>query len=469
MTATDSKPGPTNATWREIMAEGRTPRLVLIWLAVWLFAADSLVTATIMPSVGHALGGVEFFSWATAGYLLASVFAGSSAGLLAKRFGLRQATAWSAALYAVGCAIGALAPNMTVFLIGRLLQGLGGGWVSGFASVAIGLLFANRMLPRVYAATAAIWGIATLLGPLVGGVFADAGAWRFVFWFFAVQAVGVALASLWLLPRGEGGDAKAGLAWLQLALTAAGVSAMGAADIAGSVVGSVALSVVGLALLALMVAVDAKAGVRLLPKGSNDPRTVVGSGYAAMFLLTASSMAFSVYGAAILQTLAGYSALFAGYVIAVEALAWTLTALMVSHLSASWPGRLIRVGGPILVLGLVLSAVGFPIPSLAWVLAAAVATGAAFGLSWSFMSQRVLGCLPDDERAIGAGGITTVRLTGSAAGAAGAAAVANLCGFAHGFSVEAARSAGVWIFVAFVPVAALGWLAAWRLGRDEAA
>src|SRR3954464_3377381 len=114
--------------WGDVLGEGRASRFALICLGVWLSAADSLVTATIMPSVGRALGGYAYFGWATAGFLLASVFAAASSGLLAQRFGLRRATAWTAFLYALGCAMSAAAPNMTVFLIGRLLQGLGGGW-----------------------------------------------------------------------------------------------------------------------------------------------------------------------------------------------------------------------------------------------------------------------------------------------------------------------------------------------------
>src|SRR5260370_30736673 len=90
------------ATWADVLSEGRAPSFVLICLGVWLNAADSLVTATIMPSVGRALGGYAYFGWATAGFLLGSVMAGASAGLLAKRFGLRRATAAAAVLHSLG-------------------------------------------------------------------------------------------------------------------------------------------------------------------------------------------------------------------------------------------------------------------------------------------------------------------------------------------------------------------------------
>ena len=95
--------------------------------------------------------------------------------------------------------------------------------------------------------------------------------------------------------------------------------------------------------------------------------------------------------------------------------------------------------------------------------------GAGFGLGWAFMSQRLLASLPAQERAIGAAGITTVRLTGSAAGAAVAAAVANLVGVSHGLTAGSARDAGIWVFAAVLPVMAAGAWAAWRLGRDRTA
>ena len=89
---------PVHGTWKDVLAEGRLAQFVLICLAVWLHAADSLVTATIMPSVGADLGGYAYFGWATAGFLLGSVVAGASAGWLTGRTGLRRAFAFSAAI-----------------------------------------------------------------------------------------------------------------------------------------------------------------------------------------------------------------------------------------------------------------------------------------------------------------------------------------------------------------------------------
>ncbi|MDO9431498.1 MAG: MFS transporter [Pseudomonadota bacterium] len=456
-----------DGSWGDVMADGRLPRFILICLGVWISAADSLVTATIMPSVGADLGGYAYFGWATAGFLLGSVLAGASSGLLALRFGLRRATAAAALLYAVGCALSAAGPDIWSFLIGRLLQGMGGGWVVGFCSVAIGLLFPDRLLPRVYAAITAVWGVASLLGPMIGGIFADLGAWRWVFWLFAIQALGVAWAAFVMLPRGDQNQADSRVAWPQLTLIAAGVSAIGLADMAHDFARSAALIALGIALLAAMVWVDGRSAVRLLPKGTGNLRSIAGAGLATMFLLTTASMGFSIYGPAILQTLAGFSALAAGYVIAGEAAAWTVLGLIVAHLTGAWPVRMIRLGAVVATLGVLLSALVFPSGSVLGVIVAGLFLGGGFGLAWAFMSQRILAALPLEERAIGAAAMTTVRLTGAAVGAAAAGAVANLVGFSEGLSEVTAKAAGLWVFVSILPVAMLGVWTAWRLTAER--
>jgi MFS family permease len=459
-----SAAAPASGSWADVLGEGRLPLFILICLAVWLNAADSLITATIMPSVGRSLGGYVYFGWATAGFLLGSVLAGASSGVLALRFGLRSATAVAALIYAGGCALSAVAPEIFTFLAGRVLQGVGGGWVVGLCTVAIGLLFANRLLPRVFAAISSVWGVAVIVGPMLGGLFADQGAWRAVFWLFAVQGVAVAVAARFMLPAADAGATGTAVAWRQLGLVAVGVMLIAVADLAGDFAGTALLTASGVAVFVFALRLDGRSAVRLLPRGSSDLRTIHGAGYATMFLLNAATMGLLVYGPAVLQTLRGLSALAAGYVVGAEAVFWTAASLPVAGLTGPWPGRLIRLGVAMIFVGLAFCAAVFNGGHLAVVVAAAGFIGCGFGLSWAFLSQGILGALTDEERALGGAGIATVRLVGAAAGSAMAAAVANLSGFAGGFTVPAAQAAGVWVFAAGLPIAALACLTAWRLG-----
>ncbi len=456
------------ASWADVVGGGRLPSFVLICLAVWLSAADSLVTATIMPSVGRSLGGYAYFGWATAGYLMGSVLAAASSGVLAVRFGLRSATAAAALVYAGGCVLSAAAPEIFTFLSGRLLQGIGGGWLAGLSQVAIGLLFANRLLPRVYASISSVWGVAVLIGPLLGGLFADAGSWRAVFWVFAVQGAIVAAAAGIMLPAAEAAAAAQAVAWRQLTFIAIGITLIAVADLAGDFVQVAALISLGVGAFMFALRLDARGAVRLFPLGSGDPRTIHGAGYATLFLYYVATMGLTVYGPAVLQTLRGVSALAAGYVVSAEALFWTAVSLPVAGLTGRWPSRLIRLGAVAIFVGLASCAAVFDDGDLALVVLAAGLTGVGFGLSYAFITQGILGALTDEERAIGGAGIATARLTGAAAGSALAAAVANLAGFANGFSAPAAQAAGIWVFLAALPVAGLACLSAWHMGTRRA-
>jgi MFS family permease len=451
------------ATWAEVLGEGRLSKFILICLAVWLNAADSLVTATIMPSVGRVLGGYAYFGWATAGYLMGSVLAGASSGVLALRFGLRAATVVAALLYTCGCVVSAAAPEIFTFLSGRVLQGIGGGWLAGLSSVAIGLLFADRFLPRVYSSISSVWGIAILISPMLGGLFADAGSWRAVFWLFAAQGVIVAIAAWAMLPPAEAGATAHAVAWRQLSFVAIGILLIAMADLASDVIRVAGLTILGVGAFLVALRLNAYGEARLFPLGSEDPRTVHGAGYATLFLFYVATMGLTVYGPAVLQTLRGLSALVAGYVVGAEALCWTAVALPISGLTGAWPNRLIRLGAAAIFVGLACCALVFNNGPLASVVAASGLIGAGFGLSYAFITQGILRTA-DTERAIAGAGIATVRLTGAAVGAALAAAIANLAGFAHGFSAPAAGAAGVWIFLAALPVAALACLSAWQMG-----
>lgn len=225
---------------------------------------------------------------------------------------------------------------------------------------------------------------------------------------------------------------------------------------------------VGIAILALVLRLDARAKVRLLPHRAGDLRTVVGSGYAAMFWMTAASMGFAIYGPPILQTLRGLSPLGAGYVIGVESITWTLTALAVASASEKWDAFWVRLGGVCLVLSLVILTWAMSDGPLVWVLVGGALLGAAFGFSWSFMTRRIMAVLSDEDRAIGTSATIAIRQTGASAGAAISGVAAKLVGLSAGLTGPSAQAAAVWVFASVIPLALVGAWAAFRLTGSAA-
>jgi hypothetical protein len=248
-----------------------------------------------------------------------------------------------------------------------------------------------------------------------------------------------------------------------LAVLGVGVGLIAVADMVKAPALSIGVVAAGLGVLALVIWIDHRARVRLLPHRAGDLRTVCGSGYLAMFALTAATMGFAIYGPPILQKLRGFSPLWAGYAVGAESAAWTLAALLVAGATGLWDARWIRIGTACLIVSLAVLAWAMADGPFLWVLTGGSLMGVAFGLSWAFMSRRLLAALSDEDRAIGSSAITAVRQTGAAAGAAISGVAANLCGFSEGLSAASARASSFWVFASVIPLALVGTWAAFRL------
>jgi len=446
--------------WRDLLGEGRGPVLALILLGCWVVAADSLVTATIMPSVGADLDGYAWFGWAAAGFMTGLVVAGAAAGWLAERIGLRGATMLAGLGFALGCALSAAAPGIALFLAGRVLQGCAAGLICCLIYVALALLFPGRFLPRVFALCTSVWGIATFAGPLLGGLFADAGNWRGVFWLFAGQALLFTAACFVLIPARTGMDAAGRLPARPLVLLALGIAAIATAGVAMGALLAILLAAAGLALL-----VAALLGDGLVPRASGP--FPLGTAYLTYFATSAAGTAFALYAPALLQHRWGLSALEAGYLVAVEALAWTAASLLVSGASELWRSRLIVAGAGAILAGVVGVTMLMDGGSLAAIAAAAALLGGGFGLSYAFLGQRVIGSFTDEERTRGSAAIGTVRNAGGALGAALAGIAANGAGFAAGLGDSNFALIAWGAFGSGIPFALAGLIGAILLTRPR--
>ncbi|MGQ0590576.1 MAG: MFS transporter, partial [Sphingosinicella sp.] len=346
---------------------------------------------------------------------------------------------------------------------GRALQGGAAGWIGGLIYVALALLFDGRHLPRVFALCTSVWGIATFAGPLLGGLFADAGLWRGVFWLFAGQALLFTAASFLLIPHAQGKNESGRLPWATMLLVALGTSAVATAGVVASGPLSALLAAAGGALLIAALAADRAGANGLLPRGERG--FPLDAAYLVYFATNAAAAAFALYAPALLQFSAGLSALEAGYLVAIEALAWTAASLAGSGASERWRGRLIVAGAASILAGTLGVTLLMDGGSLLAIGIAAALLGGGFGLAYPFLGQRVIGSFGEATRARGSAAIGAVRNAGGAVGAALAGLAANAAGFGAGLSAGNFSLVAWAAFGIGIPFALAALIAAVRVVR----
>ncbi|WP_127524110.1 MFS transporter [Mesorhizobium sp. Z1-4] len=461
-----------DAGWRQLLTGGNATKIAVVSLGVWLHAADGLMVATMIPAIVTDIGGAPLIGWIFALYEIGSIAAGASAAHLLRHVGLRQAMTAAALIYLIGCAISAMAPTMPVMLAGRVLQGLGGGGLVALSFIAVARLFHATLMPRVMAAVSALWGMSAFVGPLVGGVFAGAGVWRWAFWAFAIQA---ALLALWLwrtrvieLPPDEKEAIRTRFPAYRLALLAAGVTSIAAAGLAATLLLSLFLVGLGVACLGLFALRDSQAGEgRMLPPQVFNPLATLGAPLVMIMCFAISTIALGIYGPVIMVTVHGLTPLEAGYVIALESIGWSVAAILIAGIPERWDRTMILAGLLVItasVFGLVYALPNGPVSAI---VALAILQGAGFGAAWTFVLRRATKLAPPSEHNRVASAIPTLHRLGYAIGAAAIGIVANAAGFADGIDVESARSVGFWAVVASLPFALLGLFAALNFVRER--
>jgi MFS family permease len=445
------------------------PAAVVLCVGVWLHAADSLLAATVMPTAVHEIGGLEYIYWTVALYELGSIVIGAATGLLAMRFGLRLGMTLSALLYGAGCVMSALAPDMGVMLAGRLLQGLGGGGMVALTHVGVTQLFPSRSWPRLLAFISVVWGVSALVGPLIGGLFATAGIWRGAFWAFALQALLVAAFVPLILkhaprPKPAGESIAEALPWRRLLVLSGGVLAILVAGVQREAWLAGLGLVVGGALLWATLRLESQAAVRLFPRRPLNPRSPWGPGYLMILFLCFATVSFGTYGAFFMQTLYGTSPLIAGFVLALESVAWTITAVLFAGAGPKTEPWLIGGGAAAIAIGLAGLTVVMPHGPVEALLPWAFLQGAGFGACWSFLIRRLVESVPTADRERATSSVPTLQRLGYALGAAVAGIAVNMSGLTANAPRGVVATASFWVFAVFLPAAAAGVWAAWRVG-----
>ncbi|NYZ16358.1 MFS transporter [Azospirillum sp. RWY-5-1] len=443
-------------------------RAVILAGGVALHAVNVFIVTTILPSVVADIGGLDLYAWNTTLFVVASIVGAALCARLLHGVGPRGAYAVAALLFAAGTTVCAAAPAMPVMLMGRLAQGLGGGFLFGLSYAMIRIVFAEPLWPRAIALTSAMWGVATLIGPAVGGVFAEMGAWRAAFWSMVPVTLAFAVLAFLMLPagsKGEGGRRAPPLA--QLALLTLAVLALSVGSLRPDPLWNAGgVAVAGL-LIAALVVIDGRLGSRLLPTGSYRPTTRLGRLFGSMCLLSVAVTSTETFVPLFLQVLHGRSPLVAGYLAALMAVGWTGGSIASSglHGGAERPvlllGPVVSLAG-MLVLAALIPGSGGP-AALAAICVALTAVGAGVGMGWPHLLTGVLRAAPAGETDLTSAAITTVQLVATALGAALAGMVVNMAGLTEPGGIGGTASAALWLFLVFAAAPVLALLAARRL------
>lgn len=448
-----------------------------LWLSIALsggvaiHAVNLYLANTVLPSVVRDIGGIEFYAWNTTVYVVASIVGAAAAAHLLARRGPRVSYVLAAAGFALATALCAAATSMPMLLVGRTAQGLAGGVLVSLPYALVRIVFEARLWPRAIALVSGMWGVSTLLGPAIGGAFADFGLWRAAFWsLLPVIAIFGAMAWRLLPSRQPRAAAVSALPWPQLVILTLAALAASMASVS-TTTAAVAWLLVTAVLMLGFGRTELRARQALLPRGSLRPTTPLGESYAIIALLIMAVSCTEIFVPLFLQDLHGSSPFEAGYIAALMSVGWTLGSLTTSGFTGT-RRRHVLVASPVLaLLATATLALLMPTPgtdaTTLWTLSGVlVLNGLGVGIAFPHISTRVLTVAPATEAELAASSIMTIQLCATAFGAAAAGLIVNLAGhpLPNGTGLDA-TAASRWLFALFAIAPALVSWMIWRRRR----
>ena len=153
-----------------------------IMLSLFRASMESTVVATAMPTIVGQLGGLEHYSWVFSAYMLTSTTTVPLYGKLSDLYGRRRLYAVAMAIFLIGCILSGQADTMTELILARGLQGLGAGGIMPLAFILIGEMFTLEQRARMQGLFSGVWGVSSIIGPLLGGFLVDQLSWHWVFY-----------------------------------------------------------------------------------------------------------------------------------------------------------------------------------------------------------------------------------------------------------------------------------------------
>ncbi|MEV0746437.1 MFS transporter [Streptomyces sp. NBC_01220] len=241
-----------------------------IVLGILLAALDQTIVGTALPTIVSDLGGAAHMSWVVTAYLLAETVATVLVGKFGDLFGRKIVFQLSAIIFITGSFLCGLATNMTLLIVWRGLQGIGAGGLMVTSMALIADVIPLRDRGKYQGAIGAVFGVSTVIGPLLGGLFTDHLTWRWAFYVNVPIAIVVVIAAARTIPSVKAAGRPV-IDYLGITMVTVGASSLilatswGGNEYAWGSPVIIGLFVLGLAALAAFCFVEFRAKEPMLP------------------------------------------------------------------------------------------------------------------------------------------------------------------------------------------------------------
>ena len=321
MTQSDSTPAPAGTVLHEPGADFRPDRrfwavYASLLVVMFLSAMDQTIVGTALPTIVGDLGGAAHMAWVLTAYTLAITVAMPVYGKLGDLVGRKNLFLVAIALFLIGSALCGTADTMTQLIIYRFIQGLGGGGLMISSQAITGDLIPPRVRGTYMAPMGAMFGIASILGPIIGGWLTDSVSWRWTFWINLPLGI-LAFVAIAIVLRLPSHRLTSPIDWWGLAFMDAGAVAIvlmatwGGNQYAWTSPVIIGLGTAGLICWGLFAYVETRAADPILPWSILTNRTFIVSTAVGM-LAMGGMIGVMSYLPTYLQMVYGYSATASG-------------------------------------------------------------------------------------------------------------------------------------------------------------
>jgi EmrB/QacA subfamily drug resistance transporter len=402
-----------------------------LMLTMALAAMDTTIVATAVPQIVQSIGGFSIFSWLFSVYLLTQTVTIPVYGKLADVHGRKPVLLAGIVVFLAGSALCSGAWSMVALIAFRGLQGIGAGAIQATVQTVAGDLYSLRERGRVQGWLSSVWAVAAVAGPTLGGLFADYLSWR---WIFLIN-LPIGVVALTLIVRflheapAAGRRHRIDYAGSALILLACGVLVFallqGGVAWAWSSPASVGCFAAAALLAAGAVLVERRAAEPVVPGWVWRDRVLAGSnlGYITLGLLVIGPSTFLPTFA---QTVLGYGAVTAGFVLATMSISWPTASALCSRLYLRIGFRDTALLGAVVALAGVGSFLLLPFAPPVWtVVGSTLVLGAGLGLLSTPLVVGVQSMVPYERRGVATGSLMFCRFLGQSLGAAVFGAIVN--------------------------------------------